>query len=145
MINGTAVQKLLDAMEKLQDAYRDMLNAAELATPKVKIAHEYKLWIDDVRPAPAGWITFTTVNGALDFIHQAILDGDVVSMISLDHDAGAYRSCGGDYINLLNAIEYEINVKKDAEKLLFNICIFRHEFLRIVQNARCIFMKNFVV
>lgn len=113
MINGTAVEKLLDAMEKLQDVYRDMLNAAELAAPKVKIAHDYKLWIDDVRPAPAGWITFTTVNGALDFIHQAILDGDVISMISLDHDAGAYRKCGGDYINLLNSIEYEINVKKD--------------------------------
>ena len=41
MINGTAVQKLLDAMEKLQDAYRDMLNA-ELAAPKVKIAHDDK-------------------------------------------------------------------------------------------------------
>ena len=28
MINGTAVGRLLDAMEKLQDAYRDMLIAA---------------------------------------------------------------------------------------------------------------------
>ena len=41
MINGTAVEKLLDAMEKLQDAYRDMLNA-ELAAPKVKIADDDK-------------------------------------------------------------------------------------------------------
>ena len=47
MINGTAVGRLLDAMEKLQDAYQDMLNAMELAAPKVKIAHDYKLWIDD--------------------------------------------------------------------------------------------------
>ena len=41
MINGTAVEKLLDAMEKLQDAYRDMLNAALVAS-KVKIAHDDK-------------------------------------------------------------------------------------------------------
>ena len=42
MINGTAVEKLLDAMEKLQDAYRDMLNAAMSAASKVKIADDDK-------------------------------------------------------------------------------------------------------
>ena len=42
MINGTAVEKLLDAMEKLQNAYRDMLNAAILAASKVKIADDDK-------------------------------------------------------------------------------------------------------
>ena len=42
MINGTAVEKLLDAMEKLQDAYRDMLNAAMLSDSKVKIADDDK-------------------------------------------------------------------------------------------------------
>lgn len=41
MINGTAVQKLLDAMEKLQDAYRDMLNA-ELAALKMKDDKNYQ-------------------------------------------------------------------------------------------------------
>ena len=44
MINGTAVEKLLDAMEKLQDAYQDMLNAAMLAASKVKIAHDDKYY-----------------------------------------------------------------------------------------------------
>lgn len=44
MINGTAVEKLLDAMEKLQDAYRDMLNAAVLADSKVKIADDDKYY-----------------------------------------------------------------------------------------------------
>lgn len=112
MINERAITELFDAMVELQNAYKDLL-AAELATPRTKIAHDYKLWIDDVRPAPAGWITFPTVNGAWDFIRQAILDGDVISMISLDHDAGDYRDCGGDYINLLNMIEHEINTKKD--------------------------------
>ena len=49
MINGTAVQKLLDAMEKLQDAYRDMLNAAVLATPKVKIADDDKNYQGEIK------------------------------------------------------------------------------------------------
>ena len=44
MINGTAVGKLLDAMEKLHDAYRDMLNEAMLADSKVKIAHDDKYY-----------------------------------------------------------------------------------------------------
>ena len=42
MINGTAVGRLLDAMEKLQDAYRDMLNAAMSAASKVKIVDDDK-------------------------------------------------------------------------------------------------------
>ena len=45
MINGTAVQKLLDAMEKLQDAYRDMLNAAS----KVKIADDDKNYQGEIK------------------------------------------------------------------------------------------------
>lgn len=131
MINGTAVENLLDAMEELQSAYRFLLNAVGLAAPETEIAHDYKLWIDDVRPAPNGWIAFATVNGTLDFIHQAILNGDVISMISLDHDAGIYQDCGGDYINLLNAIENEINTKKDfggskMEEFVKNITFHIH-------------------
>ena len=42
MINGTAVGRLLDAMKKLQDAYRDMLKAAMSAASKVKIADDDK-------------------------------------------------------------------------------------------------------
>lgn len=42
MINGTAVGRLLDAMKKLQDAYRDMVNAAMSAASKVKIADDDK-------------------------------------------------------------------------------------------------------
>lgn len=112
MINGTAAEELLNAMEKLQDAYQDLLKA-RLAAPKTKAARDYKMWVDDLYPAPDGWTAFISVNGALNFIRQTILEGDTISMISLDHNAGEYRNYGGDYINLLNEIENEINVRKD--------------------------------
>ena len=112
MINGTAVEGLLNAMEKLQDAYQDLLKA-RLAVPKAKAARDHKMWIDDMYPAPDGWTAFVSVNGALSFIRQTILEGDTISMISLDHNAGDYKNYGGDYINLLTEIEGEINSKKD--------------------------------
>ena len=49
MINGTAVEKLLDAMKKLQDAYRDMLNAAMSAASKVKIADDDKNYQGEIK------------------------------------------------------------------------------------------------
>lgn len=42
-----------------------------------------KLWIDDVRPAPGGWIWAKTSDAAL----QIFLNGDI-SEISFDHDLG---------------------------------------------------------
>ena len=49
MINGTAVGRLLDAMEKLQDAYRDMLKAAMSAASKVKIADDDKNYQGEIK------------------------------------------------------------------------------------------------
>lgn len=147
MINGRAVSKLLDAIEKLQDVYQDLLKA-ELATPKVKIACDYKVWVDDNRPAPDGWVTLPSVNRALGFIHQAISNGDTISMISLDHDAGQYRHYGGNYINLLTAIEAEINAKKDfggsmMEKFVNNTTFHIHsQHLASRQNMEDIINRN---
>ena len=49
MINGTAVGRLLDAMEKLQDAYQDMLNAAMSAASKFKIADDNKNYQGEIK------------------------------------------------------------------------------------------------
>ena len=56
------------------------------------------LWIDDVRPAPKGWIHLKTVEAAIDFISKH----DDIAVISIDHDAGDYVDDGGDYIKLLD-------------------------------------------
>lgn len=71
-----------------------------------------KLWIDDVRPAPEGYIWRRSVYGAM---HQIQLceakvrvrenESYKIELIDIDHDAGDYVNQGGDYINLLNWLE----------------------------------------
>lgn len=61
-----------------------------------------KLWIDDIRPAPEGYMVFTTTNAALCFIYQ---NYNIIDEISLDHDAGDYAKDGGDYINVLREMQ----------------------------------------
>lgn len=78
-----------------------------------------KLWIDDVRPAPEGYvwcksvcsakraiearelldgITWTYDNGTKELLHP-------FELIDIDHDAGDYANDGGDYIKLLDWLE----------------------------------------
>lgn len=80
-----------------------------------------KLWVDDVRPAPKGYVWRKSVNEAkklieyYDYIYSSELDennpdGLVLStykieLIDLDHDAGDYAADGGDYIKLLDWLE----------------------------------------
>jgi hypothetical protein len=72
-----------------------------------------KLWIDDLRPAPVGYTWVKTVNDAKRYIESAEeieelfpTGTPVIKLIDLDHDAGDYRAVGGDYINILNWLEY---------------------------------------
>ena len=65
-----------------------------------------KLWIDDVRPAPEGYMWLKSVNEAKHYIcvwtFQMLKD---IELIDIDHDAGDYVSDGGDYIKLLDWLE----------------------------------------
>lgn len=80
-----------------------------------------KLWIDDVRPSPEGYIWCHSVFGAIkeiqifenkkeelldewDFPPQEIWDM-TIEVIDIDHDAGDYYQYGGDYIKLLEWLE----------------------------------------
>ena len=92
-----------------------------------------KLWIDDVRPAPEGYICFKSVNEAKSNIEAIEQERDAfvekaqyqlnhhdlqgfisflgmasrreIEVIDIDHDAGNYASDGGDYIKLLDWLE----------------------------------------
>lgn len=46
------------------------------------------LWLDDMRPAPAGWLHAKTVDEA-----KQVLVLGIVRNLSLDHDLGACRDC----------------------------------------------------
>ena len=73
-----------------------------------------KLWIDDIRPAPAGYFWAKSVNEAkaiiLDSEEQTAIPRMYncdfrIKLIDIDHDAGDYMYDGGDYIKLLDWLE----------------------------------------
>ena len=64
----------------------------------------YRIWIDDVRPAPDGYIWCTTVDQVLTLLQDPDMC-DKIELLDLDHDAGSYAEFGGDYIKILDFIE----------------------------------------
>lgn len=65
-----------------------------------------KLWIDDIRPAPKGYIWLKSVKEAKH--HICVWEYQMfkqIELIDLDHDAGDYAYDGGDYIKLLDWLE----------------------------------------
>lgn len=72
-----------------------------------------KIWVDDVRPAPDGYVWCQTVNEAKHIIthvfslhhihHTANLPS--IDLLDLDHDAGEMSRWGGDYIKILDWLE----------------------------------------
>lgn len=93
-----------------------------------------KLWIDDVRICPSGFIWALSVNDAiLCFKNHR---DDEIFIIDLDHDAGDYVSDGGDYIRFLDWLE-EQGVVDDRFYFHF------HSMNPVgVQNMRAILRKN---
>lgn len=61
-----------------------------------------KIWLDDVRPAPDGYVLCLSVNEAKRAVEEAERTGEAVEVLDLDHDLGDYFSDGGDGIKLLD-------------------------------------------
>lgn len=64
-----------------------------------------KIWVDDVRPAPEGWTWAKSVQEAIGIITRMRFGRIDIDCISLDHDAGDFARCGGDYIKILDWLE----------------------------------------
>ena len=60
-----------------------------------------KIWVDDLRDAPEGYVWAKSVNEAKNLIMQAEKTNSV-EMLDLDHDMGAYASDGGDCTKLVD-------------------------------------------
>lgn len=104
-----------------------------------------KLWIDDVRPVPEGYLGFKTVNDALRYIRY---NCEYIELIDLDHDAGDYVHEGGDYINILNELE-RLSRKPTAEGAYWGALLRQKIKFRFhsanpvgVQNMRAIIQAN---
>ena len=62
-----------------------------------------KLWIDDIRPAPPGYIWIKSVYDFIDYLIEHGINDIIV--FDFDHDAGQYIKYGGDYIKCLDYLE----------------------------------------
>ena len=62
-----------------------------------------KLWIDDIRPAPDGYIWALSVISAKNDILRYERMGEPLELIDIDHDAGDYGP--SDYIKILDWLE----------------------------------------
>lgn len=100
-----------------------------------------KLWIDDVRPAPEGYVWCKTTNEAKTIItcvskmHEIECSRNLptIEIMDLDHDAGSCASYGGDYIRILDFME----------KQGWSYPIHIHSMNPVgVQNMRSIIQRN---
>lgn len=60
-----------------------------------------KIWLDDLRPAPAGFVWCRSVNEAKRLIAEQETS-QPIECIDCDHDLGDYADDGGDGIRLLD-------------------------------------------
>ena len=80
-----------------------------------------KLWIDDVRPAPDGYVWCKSTNEAIHFLEQWLIFANhtwicmrvpatfpTIELIDIDYDAGEFASDGGDYVKVLDWLEYQL-------------------------------------
>ena len=108
-----------------------------------------KIWVDDMRPAPNGYVWCNSVNDTINTIKmreariknilqrytpsETRMKDLSIQVIDIDHDAGDFASDGGDYIELLKWLE--------ATKRNYPIRI--HSMNPIgVQNMRAIIQHN---
>ena len=61
-----------------------------------------KIWLDDLRVAPYGYMLAHSVNEAIALIESAERSGEKIEVIDCDHDLGDYFTDGGDGIKLLD-------------------------------------------
>lgn len=99
-----------------------------------------KLWIDDVRPAPEGWVWIRTTDEAIAFIIMNKPSVDPIEIISLDYDCGDFLFEGGNYINILEEMEWmSENGSKDFSHTQFHL---HSESPVGVQKMRRIIQRN---
>ena len=98
----------------------------------------FKLWIDDVRPAPKGYVWCQSTNEALCLIVDNI---NSVEELHLDHDMG--DTFGGDAIIILNELERKSHWDDDFADAVNNIVFKIHSANPVgVDNMRRIIQRN---
>ena len=63
---------------------------------------EIKIWVDDIREVPKGYIGTKSVNETIILIEKIENEGGKIGLLDLDHDLGDYAPFGGDAIKILD-------------------------------------------
>lgn len=93
-----------------------------------------KIWVDDVRPAPDGYMWCKSVNDSIECLCDAMKNAVQIEVLDLDHDAGDYYIDGGDYIKILDYME---------EHMVCYFPIHIHSMNAVgIANMRCIINRN---
>jgi len=66
-----------------------------------KRIYNMKIWLDDLRKPPQGYIWCQSVNQAIN----TIMNYGIPEVIDFDHDAGDFACDGGDFIRLMDWME----------------------------------------
>lgn len=61
-----------------------------------------KIYLDDTRNVPDGFVLAKSVNQAKRLIYQAEINNIPIELLDLDHDLGEFAYDGGDAIRLLD-------------------------------------------
>lgn len=61
-----------------------------------------KIWLDDIRSVPEGYVGARSVNETIRLIEDAELKVIEIEILDLDHDLGDFASDGGDAIKILD-------------------------------------------
>ena len=61
-----------------------------------------KIWVDDLREVPKGYIGTKSVNETISLIEKLEKEGEQIDLLDLDHDLGDYVTQGGDAIRILD-------------------------------------------
>ena len=61
-----------------------------------------KIWVDDIRKVPEGYVGTKSVNETIQLIEKIEKEGGQIELLDLDHDLGDYAKDGGDAIKILD-------------------------------------------
>ena len=104
-----------------------------------------KIWVDDERKKPKEYdFNANTVDIACSLIYLCYTLGEEDIFISLDHDAGKYVKDGGDYIQILNILEFKSHEGTSWKEYIKNKMTFHLHTANPVgrENMRRIIQKN---
>ena len=106
-----------------------------------------KIWVDDIRPAPEGYVWCRSTNETIAALFKYRFNE--ITEINLDHDAGQFAADGGDFIAVLNELERLVNVENFFKRSFWNTkCKEEYTFVLHsqnpvgVENMRRIIQKN---